>query len=130
MDSGFEFGERDELLAHLDWVQRVARAILRDDAAADDVAQDVARIALERKTPRHGLRRWLATIARRLAIDRKRADQARARREELSARREAVDDLEEVVERGARQQRVAQAVMQLPEPYRTAVLLRYLDGLS
>jgi hypothetical protein len=57
-----------------------------------------------------------------------RAESARKARERASAQPESAAF--EVVERGDRQRRVALAVMQLAEPYRSTILYRYLDDLS
>ncbi|MCK6445590.1 MAG: sigma-70 family RNA polymerase sigma factor [Planctomycetes bacterium] len=123
-----------DLLSNLGWVRRVARAIVHDEAAADDLAQEVVRVALERREPlvgaERGLRAWLRRVARTLALDRARSERARRARELSVSRSERDDDTAEIVERGWRQQRVAQAVLELAEPYRTTVLLRYLDELS
>ncbi len=126
-----------ELVAELDWVQRLALSLAKNRDAADDLAQDVARVWLE-KRPAHadGPRGWLASVARKLALDRRRSEAARAARERAVARpeREEYEVVErqeyEVVERLARQRRVAEAVSELAEPYRSTILYRFLDGLS
>lgn len=121
----------EELLANLDWVQRLALALTRDRDAAADLTQDVARVWLE-KRPRlpEGARGWLAGVLRRLVVDRARSEGARRAREHSAARPEGTDGELDVVERGARQQRVAQAVLELEEPYRSTLLYHYLDGLD
>jgi RNA polymerase sigma factor (sigma-70 family) len=119
-----------ELLANLDWVRRLALALTRDSEAAADLTQDVARVWLE-KRPRltAGPQAWLAGVLRRLALDRRRSESARRVRERSAARPERSEELD-VVERGARQQRIAQAVLELEEPTRSTILHRYLDGLD
>jgi len=127
-----------ELLAHVAWVQRLARALVGDPSLADDLAQETLRVGIERppdataRGPR--LRGWLARVARRLAIDRARSDARRGAREITASRaaaaeRRAGESPLDVVERSARQQRVVEAVMALAEPYRTTVLLRFFDEL-
>ncbi len=122
-------GDDSQLVEHLGWVQRLALSLARDRDAADDLAQDVARVWLE-KRPAHsdGPRGWLANVARKLALDRARSEISRKAREQSAARPEG--ESYEVVERGARQRRVVEAVMQLAEPYRSTILYRYLDDLS
>lgn len=119
-----------ELLEQLAWLQALARSLVRDAASADDLVQDtwLAASAHAPATDGNGLRNWLATVARNFARRGARAQERRVRRESAAARPEAhVDD---VVARGELQQRLASAVMSLDEPERSAVLLRYLDGLS
>ena len=71
---------------------------------------------------------WLASVARKLQHDRVRSEVARKGREQSVSRPES--ESFEVVERSARQRRVAEAVMQLAEPYRSTILYRYFDGLE
>jgi len=123
--------ERDDsqLVEHLGWVQRLALSLARDRDAADDLTQDVARVWLEKRPAlAGGPRSWLAAVTRKLALDRARSEVSRKARERSAARPEG--ESFEVVERGARQRRVVEAVMQLAEPYRSTILYRYLDGLS
>lgn len=119
-----------ELLEQLAWLQGLARSLVRDASSADDLVQDTW-LAASKHAPAldgSGLRNWLARVARNFARRGARAQERRARRESAVARPEAqVDD---VVARGELQQRLAAAVMSLGEPERSAVLLRYLDGLS
>ena len=120
-----------ELVANLGWVQRLALSLARDRDrdAADDLAQDVARVWLEKRPAlAHGPRGWLASVVRKLALDRARSEDARKAREQTASRPEG--ESFEVAERGARQRCVVEAVMQLAEPYRSTILYRYLDGLE
>jgi RNA polymerase sigma-70 factor (ECF subfamily) len=122
-----------ELVASLGWVQRLALSLAHDRDAADDLTQEVARVWLERRPEladkSRGLRAWLAAVTRTLARDRMRSESARRARERSVARPESEGDLFDVVERGAWQKRVTEAVMQLPEPYRSTILYCYLDQL-
>lgn len=121
----------DLLLAHRAWVRAVARALSQGDADADDLEQDAWVAAIE-GPPEHeeSLRGWLRGVLRRRAAMRVRGDVRRDRRERTAARPEgeprAADDLVAAAESHAR---VAQAVVSLPEPFRTAVLLRFFEGL-
>jgi RNA polymerase sigma-70 factor (ECF subfamily) len=121
----------DDLLAHRAWVRAVARAIARGDADADDLEQD-AWVAAVEGPPRHdaSLRGWFRGVLRRRAAMRVRGDVRRDGRERATARPEdgsrAADDLVTEAESHAR---VAQAVVALDEPFRTAILLRYFEGL-
>src|SRR5690242_1012820 len=72
-----------QLLAHADWVRELARGLVRDEAGAEDLAQDTLLVAL-RSDPkeRASMRAWLAGIAKRLAWNRLRS---RERTQSLSA---------------------------------------------
>src|SRR5438477_8682130 len=133
MDSQPSIPGAADLVANLGWVQRLALSLARDNHAADDLTQEVARVWLERRpelaNPPRGLRAWLATATRNLARDRARSERARCAREQAVARPEADADTYEVVERGAWQKRVTEAVMSLAEPYRSTILYCYLDQL-
>lgn len=109
---------------------------MRDATAAEDVAQETWRVTLAQPPGRveggARLRAWLGGVARRLAVDRVRADRSRAIREAASAPHDAQSqphEPHEIVLRSARQQRVVAAVMSLAEPYRSTVLYRYFDEL-
>ncbi len=123
-----------EALAHLGWLRALAMGLARDASVAEDVVQEAYLLSMERP-PRRASRLgpWLAKVTRTLA--RQEARSARARRERESIASELAsgsesDEPSEVLERGRRQRRVVEAVMDLPEPYARAVLYHYLDGLS
>ena len=69
---------------------------------------------------------------RNLAVDRGKAAARRGARERVAGRErnEGGADGADVVERAEVHRRVTTAVMSLEEPFRTAVLLRYYDGLT
>jgi len=118
------------LLAERPWVRGVARALVRDDAAADDLAQDAWVAALTHEgAPPHAPRAWLATVLRRGASKGRRTERRRDARERLVARPEAGPSTLEVVAQAEWHQRVVNAVLALPEPYRTALLLRFFEDL-
>jgi DNA-directed RNA polymerase specialized sigma24 family protein len=57
----------EELLAHSEWLTRLARALV-GDAAAGDVVQDTYEVALGDAATRRGqLRPWLGGVARNIA---------------------------------------------------------------
>lgn len=121
----------EQLLKHADWVRALAHRLVRDAATAEDVAQSAWMAALEAPPQDRGqLREWLGTVVRNLA---RRAGRGRVRREarELAAARtEALPPTDELVALTERQRELAAAVLELREPYRTTVLLRYYEGLS
>ena len=123
-----------ELLAQLNWVRRLARALVRDAHLAEDLAQETLRVTLEQPAGRVGggaaLRAWLGRVARRLALDRFRAESSRAARERQVASHEPSGEAAiDVVARSQQQRRVVDAVHELAEPYRATILLRFLDEL-
>ena len=125
-------GER--ILAELGWVRGLAFRLVHDPGLAEDAAQEAWLIARERPpraTSERGLRAWLARVTHTLVRSRLRSERARERREAERRRPEgSVPATHEVVARTELQQRVVAAVMALPEPYRSAVLHKYVDGLS
>lgn len=114
-------------------VKLMARKVLRDDALAEDVVQDV--FVSFWKTPdkfdasRGSLRTYLLTIAHRRAIDVVRSEQARSRRQETAAPSEGTD-LEHEVWVRSQSEMVRQAVAALGEDERKAISLAYFSGLT
>ncbi|MEW6744691.1 MAG: sigma-70 family RNA polymerase sigma factor [Planctomycetota bacterium] len=120
----------DLLLAEAGFVRSLARRLVLDEHLADDVVQDTYAAALEHP-PRHStrLRAWLATITRHVAVSLQRHEVRRERREQVVAAPEAVPSAAETVEREALLRSVVDAVLALREPYRSAILSRYFEGL-
>lgn len=121
----------DALLEHTDWVRRLARRLVSDAAQADDVVQETLRAALE-SPPGTGTppRAWLAVVARNAARALGRGESRRRHHESRAARPEAHAGGLDFLERAQLQQRVTEAVLGLPEPYRTTLLLRYFEECS
>ena len=124
----------EDLLEHLEWMRRLARALTRGDAAeADDLAGDAVQAALTEPPVLEGpVRPWLAGVLRNLARLRTRGG-ARRRQRELAAGLPpdgGGTSPGELVERVEPQRQVAGLVVGLTEPFRSTVLLRYYEGLS
>ncbi|MEM7307150.1 MAG: sigma-70 family RNA polymerase sigma factor, partial [Planctomycetota bacterium] len=122
----------DALLAEASWVRALALRLARDQAAADDVTQEVLALALERRPAvRASLRPWLARVAARLARRAERSELRRSDHERASAMQRA-DDVEDerLLERLELQERLVRRVRALPEPYRGLVLRRFYEGRS
>lgn len=121
-----------EALDELAWMRRLARALVRDDAAADDLVQDVLVSALEHP-PTQDIT-WRAAIAGRMRQrlrSRHRAEVRRADRELANARSEGADDEQALTrERYELCQLVLNAARALDEPYRSTIRLRFLEDLS
>jgi RNA polymerase sigma-70 factor (ECF subfamily) len=121
----------DELAEHFDFARRLARRLVRDATARDDVLQDTWVAALE-AAPRdpERLRGWLATLMRRLWSRQRRSGVRRIEHERRGARAEALPATDEVAAAMDVHRRVVEAVMDLPEAYRSAIVLRYFEDLS
>jgi RNA polymerase sigma factor (sigma-70 family) len=116
------------------WIRRLAARIVRDAADADDVAQSTLLEAL-RRPPSVGAdpRGWLARVARRVAGRMRRGDSRREAREQHVARTisaSSAPPADEALIRASLQRSVVDAVIRLAEPYRSAILLHYLDEMS
>lgn len=124
----------DELLAQRRWVRALARRLVATDERADDVAQTVWLEAMLRPPRRPGSARgWLATVTRNVARRLGRGEGRRTRHEAAALpqpARRGDAPADELVAAAEFQQRVAHAVLDLCEPYRTAVLLRYYEDLT
>jgi RNA polymerase sigma-70 factor (ECF subfamily) len=120
--------EPDPLIEHVEGVRRLARRLVTDQAAAEDVAQEALLHASKRR-PREGWRlgAWLAGLVRNKARERARAERRRRAREERAAPASAVPSAAEVVARVEVHRRVLAAVLELPDPYRTVVWLRFFE---
>lgn len=131
MDPVAGLNDLDALLGHTHWLRRLAARLTRDPSEADDLVQETVLVALaSRPSERSPFNAWLARVLRNLAAGLGRQDDARKRRERSVARREAALPHDEIVAAVDLQRRLAQRVLELPEPYRTAVLLRYYEELS
>jgi len=112
-------------------VRAVARAVVRDPNDADDVEQDAWLDALS-APPREAtsLSGWFGAVVRNRARKSIRGDARRLARETIVARGDASPSAAELAEIADAHRRVVQAVVELDEPYRAAILLRYFEGLS
>lgn len=120
----------DELLAHTEWLTRLARALV-GEGAADDLVQETYEVAIARPPRREGpLRPWLGGVARNLARMTARGRARRERREQAVPVGDEVASPEQLVARAQMQQRVGRLVLELHEPLRSTVLLRFSEGLS
>lgn len=117
--------------AHHERMRGLARALLRDEHAAEDVVQDAWVRSLQSGPDDPGaLRAWLDTVVRRLAFNRLRGATRRTRREELAAREEQVPSSEEVAAELEASRRLTEAIDELGEPGRSLLRDRYLGGLT
>ncbi len=119
----------EALLEHAAWIRELARALVRDPHRAEDVAQQTL-VAAWKHAPldERGLRGWLTQVVRNFARVEARSRQRRDRHEPRAARPEAQPSAHEVVERVHVQRELVAAVLELDEPYRTVLLLRFYEG--
>jgi RNA polymerase sigma factor (sigma-70 family) len=112
-------------------LKRIAFAVVRDEARADDVLQEAWILTLDRRPPARSDRRaWLGGVVRNLALNALRAERRRSRRERSAARCERVEPDTEPVDLRAALDHLVECVEQLEEPLRTPVRLHYLEGLE
>jgi RNA polymerase sigma-70 factor (ECF subfamily) len=119
----------EQLLAHADWVHRLARSLVRDPNLADDLAQETCLAAWSRGPGDGDLRGWLATVLRNGIRESVRHSLRRARRERVAARPESAPSSDDVVQRLTLHKDLAEAVHRLGEPYRTAIVLRFFESM-
>ncbi len=121
----------EELVEHTDWLTQLARALV-GDAHAQDVVQETYEVALAQPPKKAGaLRPWLGGVARNLARMTTRGRVRRERREDaVSLETNDVPTPEQLVERAQAHQQVARIVLELPEPLRATLLLRFFEGMS
>ena len=122
----------EELLAHTAWLRRLALRLVGDADAADDLVQETW-IAAAKRSPeaRDSLRPWLAKVLRDAFRMRARSEGRRSAREQAASLvTSEVPTPERLLARAEAHQRLATLVLELEEPYRSAVLLHFFEGVS
>ncbi|HTQ59384.1 MAG TPA: sigma-70 family RNA polymerase sigma factor [Candidatus Solibacter sp.] len=112
---------------------RVARSVLRNDADAQDVAQEALLRAYRRFAhlrERARFRGWLVRIAFRLAIDRTRSSKRREARETLWSQTAPRPSTEDLAATSEFQAHLDRAMEELPEKHRLVILLAAMQGHS
>jgi RNA polymerase sigma factor (sigma-70 family) len=118
------------LLQETGWIRALARSLAGDVHLADDLVQDAWVTALGRPPAvDRPVRGWLATVLRHRLGEVRRERVRREGREQAAAREEALPSAHDVVERASVQRRLVEAVLELEEPYRTTLLLRFFEEL-
>jgi RNA polymerase sigma-70 factor (ECF subfamily) len=118
----------DTLLSHASGLRALARGLLGDEDAAEDVLQETWIAALERP-PTGEPGGWLRSVTRHLALKRRRGETRRSSRERSVSRAEALESTDDLVAQRETLQRVVTAVSELDEPYSQVVLMRYFRDL-
>ena len=131
MDGPSEDHRVDELLAHAEWLRDLARHLVGQSSQGEESVQDTWLAAL-RSPPHRGtpIRPWLARVLRNAIGQARRKAGHRRSREELAARDETVPSTDELAERIETQRMLAALVLDLPEPYRSVIMLRFYEGLT
>jgi len=112
---------------------RVARGVLRNNADAEDAAQEALLRAyrrFERLRDRGRFRAWLVRITFRLAIDRVRSSKRREVRETLWSETSPRPSTEDLAAASEFQAHLDRAMEELPEKHRLVLLLGAIEGHS
>jgi RNA polymerase sigma-70 factor, ECF subfamily len=110
---------------------RVARGVLRNDADAEDVAQDALLRAyrrFDRLRDRQRFRAWLVRITFRLALDRARSSKRRELRETLWAEPVPRSTTEDIVAQAEFAAHLARALDEMSPKLRLVLLLAAMEG--
>ncbi len=113
----------------IDSLRRLARGLVYDRDRAEDLVQEAWLAALRTKAEVRGLGAWLAGAARHLASRARREERRRAERERAAARSEVEPSAADAAAHIEILQRLVDALNALDEPYRSAIVLRYLEDL-
>ena len=127
---GHDDEQRIPVYEHAVFVRALARELLRSDDRADDLTQETFLAALRQdSTTIQGPRAWLARVTRNFACRMDREDRRRRGREAAVARPERISEAaDRLAERRDLLRSVVDAVLQLDEPYRSVIILRFYEG--
>lgn len=119
------------MLAHRHFVRAIVRSLLHGLEGEDDIVQQAMLRAWQSGPSQSSrIRPWLAKVARNLTIDHLRASRRRDRgQQHLGAAAEGPSTAE-VLQLEEQRQRVVRAVLALPQPYRSTVLMRFWEELN
>jgi RNA polymerase sigma factor (sigma-70 family) len=122
----------EQLVAESGWLRRLAVALVKDEAAADDLVQDTYSIAAtQAPTDGRPLRPWLARVLwNRVRMASRSARRRRAREEAFGELAASPARPDEIVDRIEVQRMLAGFVLELAEPQRDVLLLHYFEGLT
>ncbi len=118
----------EQLLSDATWLRRLAQS-LAGEADADDLVQETWIAALRRRPDAsRSLRPWLFKGMRDGFRMRRRASHRRAARKSAVAEPNATASPDELLDQVRLHRLIAELVLALDEPFRSTLLLRYVDG--
>lgn len=134
MDDARTALDAQELLGEAGRLRAIARRVVGDGHLAEDLVQDTWVAALESNSTRErdsdGWRAWIGAVTRNLSLRRLRRESHRPDVERAAARPESLGGVEDLAERMELQRRLTDAILELEEPYRSALVLRFLEGAT
>ncbi|MCE9593561.1 MAG: sigma-70 family RNA polymerase sigma factor [Planctomycetes bacterium] len=124
-------GSPEALLAHSSFVRSLASRLVYDRDDAEDVAQETLVSYLRaRPDASRPLKGWFRRVIQNHVLQRSRGAGRRGARERAVARPEGTPATDEIVERENTRRAVIDALVELREPYRATLLLRFYEDLA
>ncbi|TDJ66598.1 MAG: sigma-70 family RNA polymerase sigma factor, partial [Planctomycetota bacterium] len=129
MGTPYESLDTEQLLEHSEWLRRLARQLVRDDATAEDLSQETwAALGRRGTVGIRDLRAFLGGTLRKLALKRARSEGRRTHHEGAAARPEPIGSPEELAEKLEVQRAILEELSSMGAETRTAILHRYYEG--
>ena len=110
----------EELLRHRNWVRCLARELVYDDSAVDDIEQMTWLAAMERPPRSAGLMTWFRVVVRNIASKQMRSDVRRGSRQAAAHAVGETPSTADVVVEAELHEDLVRTVRELDEPYRGA----------
>ncbi|TAJ16091.1 MAG: sigma-70 family RNA polymerase sigma factor [Planctomycetota bacterium] len=121
----------EAMLSDAPRLRRMALGLARDAHLAEDLVQETWLAALRaRPSTDRALAPWLARVLERIASVQRRTHARRIEREHAIEPAVAAEPTADVVGAAERQSALLARILELDEPYRSVVLLRYYEGLT
>ncbi len=112
------------------WIRRLARRLVASPEQAEDLAQDAWVVALDRDRSGGSERRYLTGVVRNLFRGFARGEERRVRREREVAAGGEVASSDELVGELTLRRELTTALLELEEPYRRTLWLRFFQNRS
>lgn len=121
----------EEYLKHAGFVQSLARRLVMDENVAADLSQAAWVSFLEHPpSDEKPIRAWFNRVVRNFAVTFHRRESRLKMREQAVAHSESLPSTEKIVEKLEIRRLLIDAVLELSEPYRSTLSLRYYEGLT